>query len=93
MNGQQKQKNATGIREPQRICPFCHKRRGEISITDGDTGEELLICEPCDLDLFDAGTLRRKLEKEIAIQIKHHREERNIPAENSLKYILEVMRT
>jgi len=28
-------------------CQFCNKGKGEISITDGETLKELLICESC----------------------------------------------
>jgi len=67
-------------------CQLCNKGKGEIPICD-EKGKEILICELCDLDLFDARTLAIKMTKEINIQIRHHREERNTPAVNSLRYL------
>jgi len=29
-------------------CQFCNKGEGEISITDDETQQEVLICEDCD---------------------------------------------
>jgi protein-arginine kinase activator protein McsA len=71
-------------------CHFCHKRKGEIPISD-DKGKQFLICEDCDNDLFDASTLAKKLTTEINIQIRHHREEGNVPAMNSLKHIRDLI--
>jgi hypothetical protein len=71
-------------------CHFCKKGKGEIPICD-ENGKTLLICEQCDLDLFDARTLAMKLTKEINIQIRHHKESNNIPAVNSLKHIKNVL--
>ena len=71
-------------------CRFCKKGKGEIPICD-DKGKEFLICEECDLDLFDARTLAIKLTKEINIQIRHHKEEKNEPAVNSLRYIKSLL--
>jgi len=71
-------------------CHFCKKKEGEISISD-DKGKELLICEKCDNDLFDAYTLAKKLTKEINIQIRHHRKENNISAVKSLNYIKNLL--
>ena len=68
------------------ICHICKKKEGEIPIND-DKGNEFLICEDCDNGLFDAYTLAKKLTKEINIQIRHHRKEKNIPAVSSLKHI------
>ena len=73
-------------------CHFCKKREGEISISDED-GNSLLICEDCDLDMFDAYTLQKKMLKEINIQMRHHRKENNIPAINSLKHIKNALMT
>ena len=72
-------------------CHFCNKGKAEIPIQDGETGEELWICEKCDLELYDARTLAKKMEKAINVQIKHHRKEANIPAINSLEYLKEVL--
>ncbi len=72
-------------------CHFCKKEKGEIPIYD-DKGKEILICETCGLDLFDARTLALKLTKEINIQIRHHKEEKNIPAVNSLRYLKTLLR-
>jgi len=71
-------------------CHFCKKGKGEIPLSD-DKGKEVLICGNCDLDLFDARTLSIKLIKEINIQIRHHREEKNEPAVNSLRYIKSLL--
>lgn len=73
------------------ICPFCKKRKGEIPIQDEKLNRELWICEECDLDLYDAGTLRDKMEKEIDVQISHHKKEGNIYAVRSLQYLREVL--
>jgi protein-arginine kinase activator protein McsA len=67
-------------------CHICKKGKGEVSISD-DKGKELLICEKCDNDLFDAYTLAKKLTKAINIQIRHHRKENNLPAVISLRHI------
>jgi len=67
-------------------CHICKKKEGEISVCDNN-GNEFLVCEDCDNDLFDARTLAKKLTKEINIQIKHHKRENNIPAVNSLEYL------
>jgi len=71
-------------------CHFCKKKEGEIPIND-DKGNEFLICEDCDNDLFDAYTLAKKLTKEINIQIRHQRKENNIPAVSSLKHIRSLL--
>jgi len=67
-------------------CHFCNKAQGEIPICDNKE-KEFLICEDCDNDLFDINTLVQKLIREIDIQIRHHIEEKDIPAVNSLRYI------
>jgi len=71
-------------------CHFCKKKEGEIPISD-DKGNEFLICEDCDNDMFDARTLQNKMLKEINIQIRHHRREKNEAAVNSLKHIKSVL--
>lgn len=72
-------------------CDLCKKRKGEIPVTDEKAGKQILICESCDLDLFDARTLQNKLVKEIKIQIKHHKKRQNIPAVNSLEYLMSII--
>ena len=67
-------------------CHFCKKGKGEIPICD-EKGKTYWICEQCDLDNFDAYALSQKLIREINIQIKHHKKERNEPAVNSLRYL------
>jgi len=71
-------------------CHICKKAEGEIPIND-DKGNEFLICEDCDNDLFDAYTLAKKLTREINIQIRHQRNENNIPAVSSLKHIRSLL--
>lgn len=71
-------------------CHFCKKREGEIPISD-EKGNELLICERCDNDMFDAYTLQKKIIREINIQIRHHRTENNVSAVSSLKHIKNVL--
>jgi len=73
-----------------RVCEFCKKGKGEIPLSD-DKGKEHWICEACDNDLFDARTLSIKLIKEINIQIKHHKKEKNEPAVNSLLYLKSLL--
>ncbi len=71
-------------------CHFCKKGKGKIPICD-DEGKTYWICEQCDLDLFDAYTLSQKMLKEIDIQIRHHRAEKNEPAVNSLVYLKSLL--
>lgn len=78
------------IKMADKLCHFCKKGKGEIPLCD-DKGKEILICELCDLDLFDARTLSIKLIKEINIQIKHHKKEKNEPAINSLRYLKSLL--
>lgn len=71
-------------------CGLCKKRKAEIPVTDEKTGKQIWICESCDLDLFDIQTYRNKLLKEIEIQIRHHIQEGNVAAVNSLKYLMSL---
>ena len=53
MKSQIKQKEAVevvvqGLKPIQTKCNFCGKREGVISITDGETQRDLLICGICD---------------------------------------------
>jgi len=68
-------------------CPICQKRDGVLPVQEGRGGKQIEFCEKCDLDLFDAGTLSKKLRLEIKRQITFHEEEGNEPAINSLCYI------
>lgn len=72
-------------------CKLCKKGKAEISICDA-YDNEIIICEKCDLDLFDADTLKIRVIKEIDKQIEFHKEEDNKPAIASLEYIKEVIK-
>ena len=73
-----------------KLCHLCKKAEGEIPVHDSNN-KEILICEDCDRNLFNADALAKQLIREIDIQIRHHKEERNTPAINSLKYLKSLL--
>ena len=52
-------------------CQFCGKNKAEESITDGETEQEILICQECnDLHFFKVPEKAKKIEgfKDMTIQ-------------------------
>lgn len=38
--------------EKKQKCQFCNKGKGEISITDSETLQEVMICEDCEKEII-----------------------------------------
>lgn len=72
-------------------CEICKQGEATQPIFDEQVGKEIWVCTDCDAELFDAGTLQRKVIREIDQQIAHHDQEGNLPAVRSLAHIREFM--
>jgi len=68
-------------------CAKCGEGKGEIPLCNEDGTS--WVCEKCDSEMFNVNT--DLIIQEIDKQISFHKEEHNIPAINSLKYIKSVV--
>ena len=72
-------------------CERCKQGEATEPIFDEEAGKEIWICTDCDDELFNADTLRWKMNREIDIQLAHHRKEGNSAAVRSLEHIQGIM--